>query len=460
MTAIRRNFGNQISTTIPQPYDPLNLGLPGTGQLSPIAYERLMMQGGRYLSGLGQAPHDGPEENPMDPTIYALDDEPDWRDSLPFELQDDDDSVTSGIFDGDGTASTNVDMGVFADHWAIPGYIARNPPFYINPEVQDITADAIVLEVPAGGMAYLEKGGKNAPPVISPWGRMSPYAYQPCVSQHHPRQPNSWAPRDGRPRAPMPMTPDGGGGMYHYMDNGSYLGGGRGGVIYDWIGDGGYEGGADDGTYDGSGGEGDGGGGSSGGVPPGYMVPGSNVPVEPWQPEKPRGGMIPSALGPMPVRQAGRPRHHPHPHPHQPHAPSSNLAMAIRSQKKGAAKKPGPGADVRGFGHTEFQRPGVPLVSSWDPLDVTPIPYSRARGRVPFNEEAGLSPFQSIVEPLPWTAPIYPGIGQEPAPAPAPAPTQASTPPSTGLGTYFVAGIVAGTAVALFASAMGGKKKA
>lgn len=138
------------------------------------------MEHGRYLSGFGSA-------SPSGATGY----DPAYQDQHVYELEGQDDVYGSGIFDPKGRAGTaNPDLGVFASHDSLPGYIAREVPFTVSRDVTDITDDADVVIVPGGGMSYIAPtasvtgpavlGPTWRPPEIQPagWTRYDqPYAF-------------------------------------------------------------------------------------------------------------------------------------------------------------------------------------------------------------------------------------------------------------------------------------------
>jgi len=107
--------------------------------------------------------------------------DPQYQGQEVYELEGEDDTYGSGIFDPSGRKGTsNPNMGVFASHDSLPGYIARDVPFTVSRDVTDITDDADVVSIPGGGMYYVERGGKNVgaaimgptwkPPQIEPAG--------------------------------------------------------------------------------------------------------------------------------------------------------------------------------------------------------------------------------------------------------------------------------------------------
>lgn len=153
--------GRQVYTGQPMTTDILNLSRPTRGQLSPAYQEQWQMQHGRELAGFGA--HGGPHGGPG----IIGDNRYDGQDLS--DLEQEDDSVGSGIFDPAGASTVHQTMGVFQDHPAVPGYIARNLPFTVNKDVADITDGADVVEVPGGGLFYVERGGHLVgPPPGSP----------------------------------------------------------------------------------------------------------------------------------------------------------------------------------------------------------------------------------------------------------------------------------------------------
>jgi len=156
-----RMGGRQMYTGGPMTTDIFNLTRPTRGQLSPAYQEQWQMQHGRELAGFGA--HGGPHGGPG----IIGDNRYDGQDLK--ELEEEDDSVGSGIFDAAGASTVHQTMGVFQDHPAVPGYIARNLPFTVNKDVSDITDGADVVEVPGGGLFYVERGGHLVgPPPGSP----------------------------------------------------------------------------------------------------------------------------------------------------------------------------------------------------------------------------------------------------------------------------------------------------
>lgn len=138
-----------------------NAQLPFVGQLGPGAAERIAMSHGRRLAGFGDTATPAPV--PWDDSTNAAGDEPDWHDGAMQDLESEDDVVGSGIFDAAGRTTVHEEMGVFQDHPSIPGYIDRHPPFTVNEEVRDVVTGGPTVEVPGGGMSYVERWGRPAP---------------------------------------------------------------------------------------------------------------------------------------------------------------------------------------------------------------------------------------------------------------------------------------------------------
>lgn len=162
---------------------------------------------GRYLGGLGGESADGQ-------TGY----DPAYQGETTQQLEEQDDTFGSGIFDPGGRAGTsNPDMGVFASHYSWPGYLAREIPFTVSRDVSDITDDAEVVYVPGGGMAFVEEAGRLRRPAVTgptwrpkaltPAGvtqRDQPYAFlnrpdQPYQEPLNPRARVTGVPRYGEP---------------------------------------------------------------------------------------------------------------------------------------------------------------------------------------------------------------------------------------------------------------------
>lgn len=141
--------------------DPISDHLPVIGQVNPYTERRIAGWHGRNLAGLGEAgapmSGEGRQGRYIDPHM--------------LELEGEDDVIGSGIFDPVGrTGTQNPEAGVFASHYNIPGYIARFPPFTVNLDVTDLPSggEAEVVEVPTGGMAYVERDGRLAGPLRWP----------------------------------------------------------------------------------------------------------------------------------------------------------------------------------------------------------------------------------------------------------------------------------------------------
>jgi hypothetical protein len=105
---------------------------------------------GRYLSGFGS-------EDMSGSTGY----DPAYQGEHVYDLEREDDTFGSGIFDPKGRGGTdNPNMGIFAGHYSLPGFVARDVPFTVQKDVTDITDNAAVVSVPGGGMLYVEDRGK------------------------------------------------------------------------------------------------------------------------------------------------------------------------------------------------------------------------------------------------------------------------------------------------------------
>jgi len=132
------------------------------GSVSPITKERLMMEHGRHISGFGSVESPGYDRK--------------YRSPLLKELQEDDDTYGSGVFDPLGSPGTaNDNLGIFASHGSLPGFIAREVPFTVSRDESDITDGAEVVIVPGGGMSYVESRGKLVgPAVLGPTWRPPP----------------------------------------------------------------------------------------------------------------------------------------------------------------------------------------------------------------------------------------------------------------------------------------------
>ena len=105
---------------------------------------------GRYLSGFGSEDMSG-----------SVGYDPQYQGQHVYDLEKEDDTFGSGIFDPKGRGGTaNANMGIFAGHYSLPGYVARDVPFTVMQDVTDITDDAAVVSIPGGGMFYIEDRGK------------------------------------------------------------------------------------------------------------------------------------------------------------------------------------------------------------------------------------------------------------------------------------------------------------
>ena len=166
-TKTARTAAHQILNTY-IPGDFISNHLPIIGQLNPYDEERLKMQNGRY-AGLG---NDSPTDNVGGDSRYES--------TALYELEKQDDSFGSGIFDAAGRSTQNADMGVFASDYALPGFLAREVPFAVSEDIKGADGEDVVM-VPAGGATFVEAGGRLRSPVkytgreIVPTGRDNPY---------------------------------------------------------------------------------------------------------------------------------------------------------------------------------------------------------------------------------------------------------------------------------------------
>jgi len=205
--------------------------LPILGSVTQGVRGRMRNMHGRYLSGLGGEQPDGRQGY-----------DPQYQDESTYDLEAQDDVFGSGIFDpGSRGGTANANMGVFASHYSLPGYIARNIPFTVSRDVSDVTDGAEVVTVPAGGMTFVEQAGRLTRPAVTgptwrpkaltPAGvtdRDQPYAFlnrpgQPYQTALNPDAPVTGAPTYGRPardskfyadpvainrpEAPLPLSP-------------------------------------------------------------------------------------------------------------------------------------------------------------------------------------------------------------------------------------------------------------
>lgn len=143
----------QVYTGSTVDHDPISSRLPLIGQLNPVVEERWRLSQGRDIAGFGSAPESAQAER---------------RDDYVTDMEAEDDVYGSGIFDMSGSAGTvHPTLGVFSDHPSIPGYIGREVQFAVSREVTDLPSGGVaeVVVVPAGGMAYVERGGRVASPL-------------------------------------------------------------------------------------------------------------------------------------------------------------------------------------------------------------------------------------------------------------------------------------------------------
>lgn len=163
------------------------------GQASPNTIERMKMEHGRYLSGLGAAP--GPDglgdAQVWDPYYGSTGADARYASPELNMLEAKDDVYGSGIFSGGGNvgggsvndapATANGQMGIFSSAYSLPGYLGREVPYTVSRDISDITDDGDVVMIPAGGMFHVEKDGYIvAPPVLGPTPR------PPAMTTHRP----------------------------------------------------------------------------------------------------------------------------------------------------------------------------------------------------------------------------------------------------------------------------------
>jgi hypothetical protein len=152
------NYGAERQVYVPTPGFPgeptrscVNLIRYKLGQISPRAQEQWNMAHGRHMAGLG-----GNETQPPW--------DPEFRSDAMEQLEAEDDVHGSGIFDSYGrTPTVNHDLGVFADHPSLPGFIDREVQYAVSKDIYDITSGADVVTVAGGGMSYQERGGLPVP---------------------------------------------------------------------------------------------------------------------------------------------------------------------------------------------------------------------------------------------------------------------------------------------------------
>lgn len=175
------SIGTQIAYER-QPYtgstvdkDPISSRLARIGQENPYLEARYRQWHGRYLQGL-----DGLEG--LGSMNVNEGDAEFEHDGLLGDMERDDDVYGSGIFDRPGRADTiHSTLGVFADHPSLPGYIGREREFAVNPNIHDVANGADVVAVPGGGMAYVERGGRQ----VDISGRPNPFNVYENLNRPH-----------------------------------------------------------------------------------------------------------------------------------------------------------------------------------------------------------------------------------------------------------------------------------
>lgn len=124
------------------------------GQVGPAAEDGWKMAHGRYLAGLSG-------ENETQQPWAPEEREPAGSDDHLRDLEREDDVYGSGIFDAYGRPGTiNPNLGCFADHPSLPGYVDREVLYHVHKDIADITNGADVVVVAPGGMTYQERGGR------------------------------------------------------------------------------------------------------------------------------------------------------------------------------------------------------------------------------------------------------------------------------------------------------------
>ncbi len=138
--------------------DPISSVLARTGQESRITRDHYAMTHGRSYSGFGTDVSLN-DPFPGNPNVGDLE----YADNEAMDaMEAEDDVAGSGIFDQPGRRSTiHSTLGVFADHPSLPGYAAREQPFAVSQDVTDPIHHADVVYLPAGGMTYVERGGRR-----------------------------------------------------------------------------------------------------------------------------------------------------------------------------------------------------------------------------------------------------------------------------------------------------------
>lgn len=138
--------------------DPISSVLARTGQANPLVRSAYMHEHGRFYSGFGT---DVSLNDPFPGNANTGDVEYADNDAMD-QLEAEDDVAGSGIFDAPGRRSTiHSTLGVFADHPSLPGYAAREQLFAVSKDVVDPIHGADVVYLPAGGMTYVERGGRR-----------------------------------------------------------------------------------------------------------------------------------------------------------------------------------------------------------------------------------------------------------------------------------------------------------
>jgi len=177
--------------------DPISSKLPLIGQMNPTIETRWRLSQGRAVAGFGSVAEAYQQER---------------RDAYVQEIEGEDDVYGSGIFDMSGREGTvHPQLGVFSDHPSLPGYIAREVQFAVSKDIIDPTAGAQVVAVPGGGMAYVERGGRNVGPLQTD-DHMNPYV----VLNRGGRAPAGPVRVAGPPAQSLPKAlPDGGTRLSH-----------------------------------------------------------------------------------------------------------------------------------------------------------------------------------------------------------------------------------------------------
>lgn len=155
--------------------DPISSRLAWIGQDNPYTVGKYQQWHGRYLQGL-----DGVEG--LGSMNVNEGDAEFEHDDILASMEGDDDVYGSGIFDRPGRADTiHSTLGVFADHPSLPGYIGREVQFAVNPNIHDVANGADVVAVPGGGMAYVERNGRQ----VDISGRPNPFNVYENLNRPH-----------------------------------------------------------------------------------------------------------------------------------------------------------------------------------------------------------------------------------------------------------------------------------